>query len=187
MASDITIINGALRKLGVTRILDRNESTEPARIANDTYDTLLDAVLTDFATVRQELSAVSPSPIFGLDNAFNLPGDPFCLKPREIVNLEEFPWVVEGRQIITSHDAPLQLIYTARVTDTSLYSSQFIEAFESRLAAEWAEPLIKQSSVQELMWRAYNAKISAAKAIEAGQTGLHEDTTQGSWVDSRSG
>jgi hypothetical protein len=191
MASDITIINGALRKLGVPRIGTRNEETEPARVANDTYDALRDAVLTDapwdFATKRQELSANATAPLFGFDNAFDLPSDPYCLKPLEIVNLNEYQWSVEGRQIITSHDAPLQLIYIARITDVGSYSPQFVEALQSRLAAEWAEPLIKQSSVQQVMINAYDAKVRAAKTIEAGQTGLHEDTTDGSWVDSRLG
>lgn len=191
MASDITIINGALRKLGVARIGARNEETEQARVANDTYDTLLDAVLTDapwdFATKRQELSANATAPVFGFDNAFDLPSDPYCLKPLEIVNLSEYQWSVEGRQIVTSHSAPLQLVYIARITDADSYSPQFVEAFQARLAAEWAEPLVKQSSVQRLMVEVYDRKIRAAKTIEAGQTGLHEDTTNGSWVDSRLG
>lgn len=192
MASDITIINGALRKIGVHRIDSRNEASEPARVANDTYDELRDAVLTDapwdFATKRQELSANATAPLFGFDNAFDLPTSPFyCLYPREIVNLNDYQWRVEGRQIITSHEAPLQLIYTARITTPGDYSPQFVEAFMARLAAEWAEPLVKSSSLQQTMFAAYDAKIPSAKSIEAGQTGLHEDTTYGSWVDSRSG
>jgi hypothetical protein len=188
-ASDVQIINGALRKLGVPRIGARNEESEPARVANDTYDVLLDAVLTDapwdFAVRRSELSANATSPDFGFDNAFDLPVE--CLKPLEIVNLTEYQWRVENRQILTSHEAPLQLIYIARVTTVGSYSPQFVEAFQARLAAEWAEPLIKQSSVQDMMLKFYNSKIAAAKTIEAGQTGLHEDTTNGSWVDSRIG
>jgi hypothetical protein len=190
-ASDVQIINGALRKLGVPRIGVRNEESEAARVANDTYDVLLDAVLTDapwdFAVRRQELSANATDPTFGFDNAFDLPSAPYCLKPLEIVNLTEYQWRVENRQILTSHEAPLQLVYIARITTVGSYSPQFVEAFQARLAAEWAEPLIKQSSVQENMLKFYLDKIAAAKTIEAGQTGLHEDTTNGSWVDSRIG
>ncbi len=189
MASAITVINGALRKLGVSRIDSLSDSNEAARVANDTYASLRDAVLTDapwdFATTRQELSANATAPIFGFDNAFDLPSAPFCLLPREIVNLISYQWRVEGRQIITSHEAPLQLIYTARITNADEFSPQFVEALSARLAAEWAEPLIKSAPVAETLIKFYNLKISAAKAIEAGQTGLHEDTTWGSWVDVR--
>jgi hypothetical protein len=189
MASDLTIINGALRKLGVPRIGARDEESEPARVANDTYDTLLDAVLTDapwdFAVRRVSLSANATSPDFQFDNAFDLPVE--CLKVIEIINLNEYEWRVENRQIVTDHEAPIQLIYIHRVTTVGSYSPQFVEAFQARLAAEWAEPLIKQSSVQEMMLKFYSNKIAIAKTIEAGQTGLHEDTTDGSWVDSRCG
>jgi hypothetical protein len=192
--TDIDVINGALRKLGVDAIATLADDVNAARVATDTYSMLLDAVLTDapwdFATTRAELTAHETSPDFGFDNAFDLPdGDPdaFCLRVREIVNVNEYQWVVEQAQILTSHESPIQVIYTARVVDEALYTPQFIEALQSRLAAEWAEPLIASSSVQEVMMRAYNAKISAAKTIEAGQTGLHADTTNGSWVDSRVG
>jgi hypothetical protein len=191
MASKIQIINGALRKLGVSRIGSLTEESEAARIAADTYDIMLDEVLADapwdFAKRRQELSANATSPLFGFDNAFDLPSDPYCLRPLEIENLTEYLWTVEGRQIITSHEAPLQLIYIARITDSEQYSPKFIEAFQARLAAEWAEPLIRQTGVQENMLQFYASKIAGAKAVEAGQTGLHEDTTMGSWVDSRNG
>lgn len=189
MASQVQICNGALRKLGVSRIGSLIEQSEAARVASDTYDILLDEVLADapwdFAKKRQELSANATAPLFGFDNAFDLPSDPYCLRPLEIENLTEYQWVVEGRQILTSHEAPLQLTYIARITDTSQYTPKFIEAFTARLAAEWAEPLVKQSSVQDAMFSLYSAKISAARGVEAGQTGLHEDTTDGTWVTSR--
>jgi hypothetical protein len=187
--TDIDVINGALRKLGVDSITALSDTVEAARVASDTYPMLLDAVLSDapwdFATTRAELTAHATSPDFGFDNAFDLPAG--CLRVREIVNVNEYQWVVEQNQILTSHESPIQIIYTAQIIDESLYTPQFIEALQARLAAEWAEPLTASSSVQEVMIKAYNSKISAARTIEAGQTGLHADTTNGSWVDSRVG
>jgi hypothetical protein len=187
--TDIDVINGALMKLGVDAITALADNVNAARIATDTYSMLLDAVLSDapwdFATTRAELDAHETSPDFGFDNAFDLPSD--CLRVREIVNVNEYQWVVEQAQILTSHESPIQIIYTAQIVDEDLYTPQFIEAFQSRLAAEWAEPLIASSSVQEVMIKVYNSKIAAARTIEAGQTGLHADTTNGSWVDSRVG
>ena len=185
--TDIDVINGALRKLGVDSITALADSVAAARVATDTYSMLLDAVLVDapwdFATKRAELTAHATSPTFGFDNAFDLPAD--CLNVREIVNLNSYQWVVEAGQILTSHESPIQVVYTYQVLDEDEYTPQFIEALQARLAAEWAEPLLKSSSVQKVMFAAYEAKISPAKTIEAGQTGLHEDTTWGSWVDSR--
>lgn len=198
MASQIQIINGALRKLGAGRIAALTDENEMARIASDSYDVLLDAVLTDapwdFATRRAELSANATAPLFTYDNAFDLPSGTeaatpeYCLKPLEIVNLSEYQWRVEGRQIITSHDAPLQLIYVARITvNTGSYSPLFVEALQARLAMEWAEHLVKQSSVQQVMAKLYDEKIGLARSAEAGQTGLHEDTQDGTWVTERTG
>jgi len=192
--TDIDVINGALRKLGVDAITTLADSVDAARVASDTYAMLLDAVLVDapwdFATTRAEIAVNVTAPDFGFDNAYDFPDgdpDPYCLLVREIVNLSEYLWTVEGRQVLTNHGTPLQMIYTARMEDEDEYSPQFIEALQSRLAAEWAEPLIKSSSVQKLAFKAYASKIAAAKTIEAGQSGLHEDTTDGAWVDSRLG
>jgi hypothetical protein len=186
--TDIDVINGALRKLGVDAITTLADSVEAARVASDTYSMLLDAVLADapwdFATKRAELTVHVTAPAFGFDNAFDLPAD--CINVREIVNLNSYQWVVEDGQILTSHESPIQLVYTYQALVEDDYTPQFIEALQARLAAEWAEPLIKSTSVQKTMFALYEAKISPAKTIEAGQTGLHEDTTLGSWVDSRS-
>ncbi len=187
--SKLTIINGALRKIGVGRIDSLDEVSEAGRVSKDTYDKYLDAVLSDapwdFATARQELSAVSTAPAFGFAFAYNLPEEPKCLNPREIVNLNKTMWTVESNQILTDHESPLQLIFTKRVTEEGQYTPQFIEAFEARLAAEWAEPLTKNHTIVKNMVAIYESKIEAAKTIEAGQTGLHEDTDQGTWVTSR--
>ena len=190
--TDVTIINGALRKIGVQPIDDRDDVSEQGRLADETYDILLDAVLVDapwdFAITRAEITAHATAPEFEYDNAFDLPdGDPdaLCLRPLEIINLTQYQWKVEGSQIITSHDSPLQLIYVAQITDEALYPPMFIEALQARLAMEWAEPLMRQSIVQQTMAALYERKISDAKAVEAGQTGLHEDTDEGSWVTSR--
>ncbi len=187
--SDITIINGALRKLGVQRIDSRDDDSEQGRVSKDTYDALRDAVLTDapwdFATERQELSASDTAPLFGFAFSYPLPESPKCLKPREIVNLNRRMWRVEGRAILTDHEAPVQLIFTALITEEGKFTSQFVEAFQARLAMEWAEALTKQNTVVQNMAALYKGKIEAARTIEAGQTGLHEDTDQGTWVTSR--
>ncbi|MES0386006.1 MAG: hypothetical protein ABUJ98_15660 [Hyphomicrobium sp.] len=187
--SDVTIINGALAKIGLKRIDSRGENSEQSRLADDTYDDLLDAVLTDapwdFAITRQELSENATAPLFDFEHAYNLPGTPYCLKPLEIINLNEYEWRVEGRKIVTGHEAPLQLIYIARITDESVYTPQFIEAFQARLALEWSERLTRNTEITKLMVALYAEKIAAAKAIEAGQTGLHADGPDGTWVTSR--
>ena len=190
-ADDIAIVNGALRKLGVDKITALADSVEAARVATDTYSDLLDAVLADapwdFATTRASVTVNVTAPTFGFDNAFDFPSSPYCLLVREIENLSEYLWTVEGRQVLTNHGSPLKMIYTARMTTETDYSPKFIEAFEARLAAEWAEPLVKSTSVQEVMFKLYQEKITAARTVEAGQSGLHEDTTDGAWVDSRLG
>lgn len=192
--TDVTIINGALRKIGVQEIVLRTDETEQGRVSNSTYDLLLDAVLVDapwdFAITRAEITAEDTGPDFEYDNYFELPdGDPdlYCLRPLEIINLTQYQWKVEGRNIATSHESPLQLIYVARIVDEEVYTPQFIEALQARLALEWAEPLTRQSSIQQVMAALYERKITDAKAVEAGQTGLHEDTDEGTWVTSRFG
>ncbi len=187
--SDVTIINGALSKIGIGRLLTRGEDSVQSILADDTYDHLLDTVLSDaewdFAIKRQELSANTTSPVYEHDNAFDLPGDPYCLRALEIINLEDSLWRVEGRQIVTSLGAPLLLKCLARITTEADYSPQFVEAFQARLAMEWAEPLQRNTTVTELMSKLYASKIIAARSIEAGSSGLHEALHDGTWVTGR--
>ena len=189
MPSQVTIINGALRKLGAGRITTIEDESEQGRVANDTYETYRDAVLSDapwdFAKELAALSVNTVAPAWKFANAFDLPGDPYCLRVLEVENDSETPWEVIGREIHTNLGAPLNIVYIAQITEEAFYPALFIEALEARLALEWAETLTKQSSVQSAMGVLYQEKLDIARTVDAGQAGLQEDTSSGSWIDSR--
>lgn len=189
MASNVSIVNGALVKLGEATINDFSEDNEPARVANRTYADIRDAVLREhhwgFATTRAALSANTTAPAFEFDNAYELPREPtYCLKVIDVENPNRYPWRVEGRQILTDIDAPLNVTFVYRNTDADSYDSLFIECLEARLAQEWAEPLTRQSTIAAAMAALYAQKLAYARSVDA-QEQTPRILLVSSWLDAR--
>ena len=147
-AAETSIANAALICLGDRRIVSLNESSRAARILSERFadvrDETLRAVPWNFATKRVQLPADATPPVHGFARAFTLPSD--CIR---LLNVEcdttRFNWTVEGRKILTSLPAPLQIEYTARITDPYEMDALFKQAFAATLAVESAEAITGSS------------------------------------------
>lgn len=191
MATDVTIVNAALIRLGETTVTTLSDDTKPARLANAIYADLRDAVTRahpwNFALARAELTANASAPTWGYANAYDLPGDPdHCLRVLAVEGEDEQAgrWTVEGRQILSNLSSPIRIVYLRRISDPADMDPLFREALSARLARELAEPLGKSTSLQQAMGEIYEAKLREARSAD-GQEGTPAVLAADTWVSAR--
>ena len=181
MASEVDIINSALNMVGATNIISRGEDSKSARITNQRYDYVRDAVLRahpwNCAVTRRALTSDTETPAFGYENQFTLPTDPYCLRVLGLDYLD-IDFVVEGRKIVTDEDT-INVKYIARVTDPNEYDQLLIEAIAARLAADTSFALVQSTSLTQSMFGLYESKLSEARFVDAteGTPGATDNVT----------
>ncbi len=192
MTSEVSIINRALEKIGAEPITDRADDSKRARAANRHFDLTRDLVLVshpwNFAIKRARIAADTNTPAWGYDNAFPLPTD--CLKVIEVDG--ETDWRVEAherggaevRAVLANAAGPLDIRYIARITDTTLYSPQFVDALATLLAAELAYELAANRSLAADLRAAFERGIRRAALIDA-QEGTPDPEQDPSWITAR--
>jgi hypothetical protein len=181
MPGEKEIVNGALRRLGQKRITALTELD----LYTDTFEIYRDALIRghpwNFAMTRASLAADATGPEWGFDNAFTLPAQPYCLWVHRVNNPANYPWKVEGRKIVTDLSAPLEIIYLARITDTSEWDALFVECLIAKLAMEWAEPLVMNPELTKQVTDEFEKKIQNGFGVD-GQEGTTDPVPEGSWV-----
>lgn len=190
MASNVEIANRALQKLGASRIASLTEDSVNGRAINACFDVLRQAELRkhpwNFAIKRAQLAANVTDPLFTRSTSFALPSDFIrLLAPDPEVNYNDLDWQIEGRNIITNDDAPLDVRYIYNVTDPNEMDILFREALSARIAYELAELLTQSNAKKAEAMGAYEEIIAEAKrvnAIERVALQPPEDT----WVTVRS-
>lgn len=191
MASDVSIVNAALIKLGEATITALTEDSKPARLANAVYSDIRDAILSahpwNFAIAEASLAADGTDPTWTYDYRYALPETPVkCLRVLRIEDddQEGVEWEVFGRYIYTDEGAPLRIKYLSQVTDAGQYPPHFVEVFAARLAAELAEALKQSSTMTQAMWELYERKLREARTVDA-QEGTPQTITANQWLAAR--
>ena len=112
MASVVDICNGALNQLGATTILSLTEDSKNARLCNQRFTQVRDAVFRSHPwnclQKRQELAADTTAPAWGFKFAYTLPAD--CLRLLRILDYDS-NYKVEGRKILTNAIRRLSSIF----------------------------------------------------------------------------
>lgn len=197
-ASEVNICNLALQQMGRSvRItaLDGSDTSEAATICTLQYPISRDAVLRafpwNFATVRIALTNFEEDPDFEYSMYYKLPSDYLWLREifeagREPYKIEQFASSNSGtiKVIATNLGSPINIKYTARVTDPTLFEPLFIVTLAAHIAAEVAIPLRESRSTADGLWKVYQAKLREARAVDS-QEDTSDQVPQGSWVDSR--
>lgn len=180
MATAVDICNMSLSHLGVEFITALSDSTEPARQCNLLYEPARDQVLRDhpwgFAETSVELTVLPAVEPTGYTFAYTYPAN--CLHARNIYNSIvgaapiDYKIVataaLDGKVIVTDFEDAV-LIYTAAITDTTLFDASFITAFSWRLAADLAYPLTKKGTTAKAMQEAYSLYLPASQATDAAE------------------
>ena len=191
MATEVSICSNALRRLGDEPITSLTDDTERARLCNAFYADARDACLRshpwNFAITRASLAQLSATPVYGFDYQFALPTDPFCLRVLAM-EFEDYVFKVEnlstqGRVLLTDQETA-KIIYIARVTDTTLFDSLFVDTLVAKLAADLAYPVTNSLKVQEQMYKLFQLKLSEARSID-GQEGFIDDLVSDTFTDFR--
>ena len=191
VSSDVEIVNLALLALGTTPIAAFSDSSKGGLAARTSYDTILEAVLRahpwNFATKRISIPSATPSPEWGYDQAYDLPEDPErCLRVLEVngEDVDMGTWRVEGRQLVTNLESPLDIRYIWKNTQVTQYDPIFVTALAARLAAAWSETFGRDTSWAKLKWEEYKAAIQEAWAID-GQEQVGAELMATTWENAR--
>jgi hypothetical protein len=190
MASEVSICNSALQKLGAGRINSLSENSKSARACNSAYERLRDAALRkhtwSFAKARAELAADSDAPEFGYAYKYPLPVD--CLRvlpdyPGYIANSPTRE--IEGRYILTDEGGPLQIRYIVKVTDPNEMDALFQETLACDIALDICEEITQSNTKKTDIREERKTTLAEARrcnAIEREPEQPPEDT----WVTVRS-
>jgi hypothetical protein len=191
MATEVSICSNSLRRLGDDPITSLTDDTERARLCNAFYTDARDAVLRshpwNFAITRATLAKLSDTPAYGFNYQYSLPTNPYCLRVLEM-EYSDYIFKVEnvathGRVLLTD-EGTAKILYVARITDTNLFDSMFIDVLTAKLSVDLAYPVTNSLKVQEQMQKLYQLKLSEARSID-GQEGFIDDLVSDTFTDFR--
>lgn len=185
--SDLDIINSALLLVADETISDLTENSKAAKICKLKWPMVRDVVLSlhdwNCARTRAALLRDQDVPQFGYDYQYSLPNNPYFLAARGIQFEEgsyytltnnryggevdpDYEFAIEGRKLLTDAES-VNLVYTARVTDPTVYSAYLLDVFTAKLASEIAYNITGSTSLMQAMQSQYESNFKTARAKNA--------------------
>ena len=169
MTSAVDIANSALNNIGASTINSLTEDSVAARIVNQRYVFVRDAVFRSHPwnclVRRASLAQNSTAPTWGYTYAFNLPTDPYCLRVLRLEKLD-LDYKVEGRTIV-SDEQTMKIKFIARVTDPNEYDTLLVESIAARLAADICYGITNSNALVANMVALYESKLKEARFVDA--------------------
>lgn len=188
-----TIANRALQILGYEPISSIQENSRGARAINRAYTPVLLSELRknywNFATARASLPQNAVGPGFGKSFYYTLPPDFLCIAPPDqifgisgggtiagnqvlagtpiITGSPILDWTIEGNQIATNQQPPLNIRYISSNVTESLFDPCFEESFAAALAVMCCEELTQSNSKLQACAKIYDDAIEIAKKRNA--------------------
>ena len=192
MASTVDICNGALNQLGATTILSLTEDSKNARLCNQRYSQVRDAVFRSHPwnclQKRVELAADTTAPAWGFSYAYTLPAD--CLRLLRILDYDS-NYKVEGRKIL-SNTSSMKILYIGRITDPNEYDESLRETLSAALGADIAFAVTSNNQTATNMYNLFQDKLKDARFIDSteGQNidqdlGMSDQIDAGTFINSR--
>ena len=189
--SVIEICNNALLDLGEDTIASLGDETKQARLCNQRWPGVRDAVLRAHpwnCCMRQaELAASAETPAWKWACQYLLPADFLRIIALSSATGQDIrDWEVQGRTVLCDESAPIYLSYVRRETDPQQYDALLAESLAARMSAVLAYPLTGSTSLAEALWQGYQAKVTEARGVDAreGSTGVVRAT---SWLSAKRG
>ena len=190
MADKVTIVNRALSLLGAEPIVNLTDNTVEAQIANRFYNTsrksILSECLWNFATKRKLLNLTTDTVEWTIDQntyIYQLPSDIIRIFG---TNAPASTWRVE-QQYIISNTSGLGIIYVFDLTDTTKFSSSFVDAFADKLAADMCYAVINSNTEAKMLLEKYNGESLPKATAENSQEGTPPQIDDNLWSYSRFG
>lgn len=190
MADTVTIVNRALALLGAEPIVNLTDNTPEAQIASRMYDTSRKSVLSEclwnFATKRVLLNIINDPPAYIIDESnfvYQLPSD--IIRIFE-TNQPAAIWRSEGIYIL-ANSAGLGIKYVFDLTDTTKFSSSFVDAFADKLAADMCYAVLNSNTEAKLLLEKYNGESLPKATAENSQEGTPPQIEDDLWSNARFG
>lgn len=186
--SNVTIANRALQLVGYQTILSLTENSRGAKAMNRAYYPVLWSELRknywNFAISRAQLPAAAQGPSFGKTFYYPLPSDFLDLAPPDqiygvqgggtiagnqilagtpiITGSPVLDWQIEGNQIATNQQGPLNIRYVSSNVTESQFDPCFSEAFAAALAVDTCEELTQSNTKMATLKQIYQETIDEA-------------------------
>jgi len=200
MPSTVDIANFSLNNLGASNISSLTENSKAARIVNQRYEAVRDAVFRahpwNCLIRRAQLAQETEAPAFGYSKQYALPTDPFCLRVLEFSNgTLSYPqdnitnnsggpvFVIEGRKLLTD-EGTARIKYIGRVTDPQQYDASLVEALAARLGAEICYAITGSTSMVQIQTALYESKMTEARFNDATE-GATQRLEASDFIESR--
>ena len=178
MASVIQICNSALNQLGASSITALTENSKNARLSNEIYETIRDAVFRSHPwnclIKRVQLAQDTDTPAWGFTYQYTLPSD--CLRVLQIKDYN-LDYKIEGRKLLINEDTVF-LIYLAQITDVNELDVLLRETISAGIASDISYAITANLQVTKLMTEKYGLKLSEARHTDASE-GYNTDPTLG--------
>jgi len=178
MASVVQICNSALNQLGASSITALTENSKNARICNERYETIRDAVFRSHPwnclVTRVQLAQDTETPAWGFSYQYTLPSD--CLRVLTILNYDA-DYKIEGRKLLIN-ESSVFMLYLKIETDVNQLDILLRETIAAGLASDIAYAITSNMAVSKLMIEKYGLKLSEAKHTDASE-GYNTDPTLG--------
>lgn len=187
MASEVSICNRALQRLGSDRISALDEDSKNGRACNAAYESLRDAAIRShpwsFAISRAALAADSDAPVGddAPDLQYTWPTDALrILLPKDYT----LDWIVEGRKILTNWTAPLYIRYIAKIKDVNTMDPLFREFLAKSIAHELCEEITGSNTKQAKISEEMKELLMEARRVNAIEK-IAVESPPGSWDEER--
>jgi len=178
MASVVSICNSALNQLGAASITALTDNSKNARLCNERYETVRDAVFRSHPwnclIKRQQLAQDTATPAYGFSYQFSLPSDALRLLGIDAYNSDH---KVEGRKILCNESA-IKISFISQVTDPNEMDVLLRETISAGIAADLGYAITANLQVSKLMQEKYQYKLSEARHTDASE-GYNVDPSNG--------
>lgn len=185
-ASDIEICNIALALVGEPSITAFTDATEAERQCERLYPLARDTVLRlhpwNFAEKQSQLSLAVAVPDFEFTYYFDLPAD--YIRVVKVDLAESSYRVVQGTYIATD-DSEVNLVYTAKITDTTKFDPLFTQAIAYYLASQLCMILPNKSGLNAQFMQMFDSVLKMAKQVDGQENSPTKLTMKDSWLTFR--
>ena len=194
MTSVVEICNSALNMLGAANITALTEDSRNARLCNQRYVPLRDAIFRthywNCLIKRVELAADATAPAYEFDKQYTLPTD--CIRIIQVGGFHNGSssmldsgqvYKVEGKKIVTNEEE-IFLTYLAKITDPSVYDTLLVETIAARLAAELCYAITQSNTLAAQLNAVYLDKLKEARFVDASE-GTPYDIDASTFINAR--
>ncbi len=189
--SVIEICNSALTDLGEEAIASLTDNTKAARLCNQRWPAVRDAVLRSHpwncASALVELAASASAPAWKWGKSYPLPTD--CLRVLCVAagGTPLTAWEVQAGLVLCDEAGPLSIAYIRRLDDPRLFDPLLCETLSARLAATLAYPLTASTALGQAFWAIYAEKLREARGVDAREASPIPAPAPTTWLAAKMG